>query len=87
MTTRSKHVLTQDFRKAKFWIIAFDPAIQIINEGGLFGQGFEDDCAASIGGEDLNDLTVKMNSALDRLFCCMLAKHGLTKLPPNKSNA
>ena len=29
-----------------------DPAIQIINEGGLFGQGFADDCAALIGGEE-----------------------------------
>ena len=52
---------------AKFWIIAFDPAIQIINEGGLFGQGFADDCAALIGGEDLNDLTLKMNAALEKL--------------------
>ena len=52
---------------AKFWIIAFDPAIQIINEGGLFGQGFADDCAALIGGEDLNDMTLKMNAALDKL--------------------
>ena len=52
---------------AKFWIIAFDPAIQIINEGGLFGQGFADDCAALIGGEDLNDISSKMNIALGQL--------------------
>ena len=52
---------------AKFWIIAFDPAIQIINEGGLFGQGFADDCAALIGGEDLYDISIKMNTALDKL--------------------
>ena len=34
---------------AKFWIIAFDPAIQIINKNGTFGQGFVDDFAALIG--------------------------------------
>ena len=52
---------------AKFWIIAFDPAIEIINENGIFGQGFADDCAALIGGEDLNEMTIRMNRALDRL--------------------
>ena len=52
---------------AKFWIIAFDPAIKIINENGLFGQGFADDCAALIGGTDLSDMTLKMNATLDKL--------------------
>ena len=52
---------------AKFWIIAFNPAIQIINEDGIFGQGFTDDCAALIGGEDLNDMTIKMNATLEKL--------------------
>ena len=52
---------------AKFWIIAFDPAIKIINENGIFGQGFADDCAAMIGGVDLNDMTLKLNAALSKL--------------------
>ena len=52
---------------AKFWIIAFDPAIEILNEGDLFGQGFADDCAVLIGGEDLHYMTLKMNAALAKL--------------------
>ena len=52
---------------AKFWIIAFNPAIEIINQDGIFGQGFADDCAALIGGEDLDSMTQKMNTALDNL--------------------
>ena len=44
---------------AKFWIIAFDPAMDIINLNGIFGQGFADDCAALLGGTDLNDLTTR----------------------------
>ena len=49
---------------AKFWIIAFDPAIDIINQDGIFCQGFADDCAAMIGGEDLAAITTKMNYTL-----------------------
>ena len=52
---------------AKFWIIAFDPAIEIINSDGIFGQGFADDCAALIGGEDLNAMTLKMYADLNKL--------------------
>ena len=52
---------------AKFWIIAFDPAIEIINENGIFGQGFADDCAAMIGGDDLNTMVIKMNTTLNKL--------------------
>ena len=52
---------------AKFWIIAFDPAIEIINQDGIFGQGFADDCAAMIGGEDLVAITTQMNSTLEKL--------------------
>ena len=39
---------------AKFWIIAFDEAIQIINKRGVYGTGFADDCAAIIGGNNLH---------------------------------
>ena len=52
---------------AKLWIIAFDRVIEIMNENGIFGQGTADDCAALIGGEDLNTMTIKPNTALDKL--------------------
>ena len=35
---------------AKFWIIAFDPAIEIINQWGCKGQGFADDLCITMGG-------------------------------------
>ena len=35
---------------ASFWIVAFNPAIEIINKYGVVGNGFADDCAAVIGG-------------------------------------
>ena len=52
---------------AKFWIMAFDLAIKIINDNGIFGQGFADNCAALIGGEDLSSMTIKMNETLNKL--------------------
>ena len=77
---------------AKFWIIAFDPAIKIINENGIFGQGFADDCAALIGGKDLTEITHKMNMALDKLVAwgetCGLRKRSsyTTKIAPKGNN-
>ena len=35
---------------AKFWIIAFDPAIENINRNMVVGQGYRDDLAAMYGG-------------------------------------
>ena len=35
---------------AKFWIIAFNMAVTIINSFGINGTAFADDCAALIGG-------------------------------------
>ena len=35
---------------AKFWIIAFNEAIEILNTHGVHGNGFADDCVAFIGG-------------------------------------
>ena len=49
---------------AKFWIIAFDPAIDIINSNRIFGQGFADDCAALIGGTDLEAMSQQLNETL-----------------------
>ena len=38
---------------AKFWIIAFNEAIEIINSYGAFGNGFADDCITMISGKNL----------------------------------
>ena len=40
---------------AKFWIIAFDKAIQIINSGTTTGYGFADDICILAGGTDINN--------------------------------
>ena len=45
---------------AKFWLIAFDTAIQIINSAGVEGNGYADDCSALCGG-------VRIDHALIRL--------------------
>ena len=47
--------------------LAFDPAMDIINSNGIIGQGFADDCAALLGGTDVNDLTTRMNETLNKL--------------------
>ena len=38
---------------AKFWLIAFDYAIQIINRYNIEGNGYADDCSALVGGRPL----------------------------------
>ena len=52
---------------AKFWIIAFDKAIEIINEYGLQGHGFADDCCAMIGGTNLNHMMSRMQKGIHKL--------------------
>ena len=42
---------------AKFWIIAFNKAVEIINQWGTIGQGFADDLCMLRGGKDLNHIT------------------------------
>ena len=44
---------------AKFWIIAFNEAIEIINEYGVTGQGFADDYGPMIGGDDTHKMYQK----------------------------
>ena len=41
---------------AKFWIIAFNAAISILNKHGVLGLGFADDCVALIGGTKLHQM-------------------------------
>ena len=39
---------------AKFWIIAFNEAIEILNQRGVYDIGFADACAALLGGNNLH---------------------------------
>ena len=52
---------------AKFWLIAFDDAIRIINSNGITGNGYADDCSALIGGTHSHNMIEQMQSMLDRL--------------------
>ena len=42
---------------AKFWIIAFNKAVEIINQWNTVGQGFADDLCMLKAGKDLNHIT------------------------------
>ena len=52
---------------AKFWIIAFNPAIEIINRHMVVGQGYADDLAAVFGGRKPEILVPRMQEVLDEL--------------------
>ena len=52
---------------ARFWLIAFNEAIQIINEPGIIGNGYADDCSALIGGTHPHNMIDKMQAMLGRL--------------------
>ena len=52
---------------ARFWLIAFDEAIKIINSEGIVGNGYADDCGALIGGTHPSNMVEKMQSMLERL--------------------
>ena len=57
---------------AKFWIIAFNKAIEIINQWGTIGQGFADDLCMLRGGKDLNHITNTLQILLNQLQTCLL---------------
>ena len=52
---------------ARFWLIAFDRAIQIINTRGITGTGYADDCSALIGGTHPDNMIESMQAMLDQL--------------------
>lgn len=52
---------------AKFWVIAFNPAIEIINSCFIEGNGYADDCAAVFGGPDMPTIGRRLQRMLDRL--------------------
>ena len=52
---------------AKFWIIAFNEAIEILNTHGVHGNGFADDCVALIRGENLDQMMSRMQKVVTKL--------------------
>ena len=52
---------------ARFWLVAFDEAIRIINQGNVVGNGYADDCSALIGGTHPDNMIDEMQGVLDRL--------------------
>ena len=52
---------------ARFWLLAFNQAIRIINSEGIVGNGYADNCGALIGGSHPHNMIEKMQSMLDRL--------------------
>ena len=52
---------------ARFWLVAFDEAIRIINTRGIMGNGYADDCSALIGGTHPSNMIESMQAMLDSL--------------------
>ena len=52
---------------AKFWLIAFDFAIKIINMHNIEGNGYADDCSALYGGPRLDHAISRLQRMLDSL--------------------
>ena len=52
---------------AKFWLIAFDPAIRIINSEFVEGNGYADDCCVIFGGRKPSVLVQRLQRILDAL--------------------
>ena len=52
---------------AKFWLIAFDYAIKIINRHNIEGNGYADDCSALYGGPRLDHAIAQLQKMLDEL--------------------
>ena len=66
---------------AKFWIIAFNEAIEIINEYGVTGQGFADDCGPMIGGDNTHEMHKSMQRMLNKLYHWGEGKNLILKKP------
>ena len=52
---------------AKFWLIAFDYAIKILNRFNIEGNGYADDCSALYGGPRLDHAINRLQKMLDEL--------------------
>ena len=53
---------------AKFWIIAFDPAVQIINQDGIEGNGYADDISALYSAPRFDSTVIALQKMLDKLI-------------------
>ena len=53
---------------AKFWLIAFNPAVEIINKYEIWGNAFADDCGAILGGNNINEILATLNIMMDELL-------------------
>ena len=51
----------------KFWIIAYNQAIHILNTHGVSGYGFADDSCTLIGGQNLNQRMSRTQKVIDDL--------------------
>ena len=70
---------------AKFWLIAFDFAIKIINTYNIEGNGYADDCSALYGGPRLDHAISRLQKMLDSLTAW--GKRCGLKFNPEKSVA
>ena len=52
---------------AKFWVIAYDDAVLILNEHRIFGQVFTDDSIAMKGGKNLHQMMSRMQKVVTNL--------------------
>ena len=52
---------------AKFWVIAYDDAVQILNEHRVFGQIFADDSIAMKRGKNLHQMMSRIQKVVDKL--------------------
>ena len=52
---------------AKFWLLAFDPAIHIINSEFVEGNGYADDCCVIFGGRKPEVLVRRLQRIIDKL--------------------
>ena len=52
---------------AKFWVIAYDDAVLILNEYRIFGQVFADDSIAMKGGKNLHQMMSRLQKVVTHL--------------------
>ena len=52
---------------AKFWLLAFDPAIEIINSTFVEGNGYADDCCIVFGGRKSEIIIKRLQRVINRL--------------------
>ena len=50
--------------RAKFWIIAFNEAIEIINKLDVYGNGFANNCVALLGGDKLDHIMSRLQKVV-----------------------